>query len=70
MNEELLILLRKGCNIIYPSGYSLIPDLKTNYIELGFINDTKEFVSDGLEPLSLEGLERCLNWKKEWEDEQ
>jgi len=70
MNEALLILLREGCKIIFPSGYALIPDVKTNYIEMGFIDGTEEFTSDGLEIMNAEGVERCLKWKKEWEDEQ
>lgn len=70
MTEAIITLLREGVTLIFPSGYSFTPDNETNYIELGFHDFDDTFNKDGLEPLSVEGVERSLMWKKEWEDEQ
>lgn len=55
-NPTLLELLKLGCRIEFPSGYSLTGDPKNSYIDL----HTKSHGNDGLEVLNELGVERSL----------
>lgn len=61
MNDKttILELLKAGCTIKFPSGYSFVGDPVDKYIEL-----RTEFGSDGLETLTEEGVQKAL-WDEE-----
>jgi hypothetical protein len=52
---SLFELLKKGCTIIYPSGYILEPDLEYGYINTK-VELAGEYYSDGLRDLTKEGV--------------
>lgn len=68
--QTMLKLLKHGCQITFPSGYSFKGCLKTQYIELTYTIDDSNVYDDGLVFLNEEGLSEALKWKKQWEEDQ
>ena len=50
---NLLTLMKKGCKVVFPSGYWLTGDMANGYIDVG-----NEFGREGCWNLSKEGLNR------------
>ena len=61
-NPTLLQLLKFGCKVEFPSGYSMTGDPQHSYIDLR----TEIGGSDGLEILSEEGVERSIAEEKKY----
>jgi len=59
-NPKLLTLLRQGCSIVFPSGFSIhmIPD--SDFIESGYM-DQETYIGIDTYDLSEEGLEYALD---------
>jgi hypothetical protein len=67
-NPKLLCLLRKGCEIIFPSDYFFRGLPEDNYIQVGYKEGEYE-TKDGLWPMNEEGLESALKDEEKWNND-
>lgn len=54
-------MLKSGYTVEFPSGYKLKGDPQNGYIDLITPNG-----SDGLESLTLIGIDNAIGWEKKW----
>lgn len=67
--SRILSLLQENVMITYPSGYTFVADLETNYIHLKIHTD-RGYLKDGLCILNFEGVKEALKSKNDYENEQ
>lgn len=61
-NPTTLSLLKAGCAIHFPSGYKMIPDVKTKMILL----QTPIGLNDGWQNLNKQGLTASFVWMRKY----
>lgn len=66
-NPKLLCLLRRGCEITFPSGYFFRGLPEDNYIQVGWKEGEYE-MKDGLWLLNEEGLESALKDEEKFDE--
>lgn len=67
-NPKLLSLLRQGCTVIFPSGFTLEGDTESNLIVTGCSDKDGDSVHIGYRSLDEEGLEKALQEEEEFSD--
>ncbi len=63
--HRVLALMKQGVKITFPTGYYLVGDTTTKYIQIGH-----QFGSDGLWNMDLEGAKNAINDAKKYEIEE
>ena len=71
--NQILLLMKMGCTLIFKSNYMMKGDPANGYIDLGIVdpfNMPNEYSPDGVEELSYSGVKRSWEiWKAKYEEE-